>query len=169
MSDLIDFIYDDNTLKTPTTGALQEKAIVCPKNDTTDVVNAKILSLIEGEGKIYLSKDEALPVGKETSKTELLLSRTMSKNTIASLKIGQENCILEAIVYRKWISKSIPDMKELAFCCILIDKEMAGSNGSNQSISLAPKHQSHVEVEKAQRNGDFALDSLSKLAQAVTS
>ncbi|GJR36747.1 hypothetical protein Tco_1212431 [Tanacetum coccineum] len=40
---------------------------------------------------------------------------------------------------------------------------MAGSNGSNQSISLAPKHQSHVEVEKAQRNGDFALDSLSHI------
>ncbi|GJY27378.1 retrovirus-related pol polyprotein from transposon TNT 1-94 [Tanacetum coccineum] len=30
---------------------------------------------------------------------------------------------LEAKVYRKWISKSIPDMRELAFCCILIDKD----------------------------------------------
>ncbi|GJX32715.1 hypothetical protein Tco_0242570 [Tanacetum coccineum] len=34
---------------------------------------------------------------------------------------------------------------------------------------LARGGASHVEVEKAQRNGDFALDSLSKLAQAVTS
>ncbi|GKD09836.1 DNA helicase [Tanacetum coccineum] len=72
MSELIDFIYDQTTLKTPTTEALQEKAIVCPKNKTADAVNAKILSLIEGQGKTYLSKDEAIPMGKETRETELL-------------------------------------------------------------------------------------------------
>ncbi|GJW42998.1 nucleic acid-binding, OB-fold protein [Tanacetum coccineum] len=47
----------------------------------------------------------------------------MSQNTIASLRIGQPNAILEAKVYRKWISKGAPNMKELAFCCILIDQE----------------------------------------------
>ncbi|GJZ54344.1 DNA helicase [Tanacetum coccineum] len=47
----------------------------------------------------------------------------MSETTIAALKIGQENCILEAKVYQKWISKSVPEMKELAFCYILMDKE----------------------------------------------
>ncbi|GJS24583.1 DNA helicase [Tanacetum coccineum] len=41
MLELIDFIYDQETLKTPTTGTLQEKAIVCPKNDTADITNAK--------------------------------------------------------------------------------------------------------------------------------
>ncbi|GJW93725.1 DNA helicase [Tanacetum coccineum] len=175
-SQLIDFIYDDKNLKTPTAGALQEKAIVFPKNKTADVVNAKILSDIEGQSRTYLSNDMAIPMGKETSKTELLYpmeylntitflgfpphelelkvgssimllrnvnmsgglcnrtrmivkslmskqSRKMSTTTIASLRIGQENCILEAKVYRKWISKSVPDMKELAFCCILIDRE----------------------------------------------
>ncbi|GKA92198.1 DNA helicase [Tanacetum coccineum] len=50
MSELIDFIYDQTTLKTTTAGALNEKAI----------------------GKTYLSKDEAIPMGKETSETELL-------------------------------------------------------------------------------------------------
>ncbi|GKD38019.1 DNA helicase, partial [Tanacetum coccineum] len=60
------------TLKTPTVGTLQEKAIVCPKNDTTDAVNAKILSSIEGSSKIYLSNDEAIPIGRETSKIEML-------------------------------------------------------------------------------------------------
>ncbi|GJV34363.1 DNA helicase [Tanacetum coccineum] len=68
MSELIDFIYDQTTLKTPTTEALQEKAIACPKNKTVDVVNAKILSLIEGQGKTYLSKDEAIPMGKKQVK-----------------------------------------------------------------------------------------------------
>ncbi|GJS85388.1 DNA helicase [Tanacetum coccineum] len=49
--------------------------------------------------------------------------RNMSQHTIAALRIGQDNCILEARVYRKWTSKNITDMKELAFCCILIDRE----------------------------------------------
>ncbi|GJT43409.1 DNA helicase [Tanacetum coccineum] len=151
LSQLIDFIYGDKTLKTSTAGALQEKAIVCLKNKTEYVVNAKILSDIEGQSRTYLSNDVAIPMGKETSETELLYpmeylntitfpgfpphelelkvgslitqSRKMSVTTIASLRIGQENCILEAKVYRKWISKSVPDMKELSFCYILIDRE----------------------------------------------
>nr|GEV89042.1 helitron helicase-like domain-containing protein [Tanacetum cinerariifolium] len=72
MSELIDFIYDETMLKTPTTCALQEKAIVCPKNDTVDAVNAKMLSLIEGQSRTYLSKDEVIPQGKETSETKML-------------------------------------------------------------------------------------------------
>nr|GEU61563.1 DNA helicase [Tanacetum cinerariifolium] len=147
MSHLIDFIYDDITFKTPTAVDLRST---------------------------YLSKDEALPIGRETSETEMLypmeylntinfpsflphelqlkvgspimllrnvklsgglcndtrmivrslmLSGTMSENTIASLKVGQENRILEARVYRKWISKSIQGTKEIAFCCILINRE----------------------------------------------
>ncbi|GKD52405.1 DNA helicase [Tanacetum coccineum] len=68
MSELINFIYDETKLKTQAE-ALQEKAIMCSKNDVVDAVNAKILSLIEGQGKTYLIKDEAIPMGKETSKT----------------------------------------------------------------------------------------------------
>nr|GEU65186.1 DNA helicase [Tanacetum cinerariifolium] len=72
LSKLIDFIYDDATLKAPTTSALQEKAIMCPKNDTADAVNAKILSTVESATKTYLSRDEAIPMGRETSETKLL-------------------------------------------------------------------------------------------------
>ncbi|GJT48530.1 DNA helicase [Tanacetum coccineum] len=71
-SELIDFIYDDATLKAPTVSALQEKAIVCPKNDTADAVNAKILSTVKSTTKTYLSRDEAIPMGRETSETKLL-------------------------------------------------------------------------------------------------
>nr|GEX24536.1 DNA helicase [Tanacetum cinerariifolium] len=72
MLELIDFIYDNTALKIPTTGSLQEKAIVCPKNDTVDVVNAKIIFDIEGQTKTYLSKDEAITMGRETSEIEML-------------------------------------------------------------------------------------------------
>ncbi|GJU70989.1 DNA helicase [Tanacetum coccineum] len=189
MTELIDFIYDDTTLKAPTAGSLQENAIVCPKNVTVDVVNAKILSNIEGQSKTYLSNDEAISLGTEIGETELLYPteylntmtfprlpphelelkvgspimllrnvnlsgglcngtrmivrslmsklieaqiitgtrigekvqfRIMSAATIASLRIGQEKCIMEAKVYRRWISKCIPKMKALAYCCILL-------------------------------------------------
>ncbi|GJY04881.1 DNA helicase [Tanacetum coccineum] len=104
----------------------------------TYAVNAKILSTIEGQSRTYLSNDEAIPMGRETTEIELLYpmeclntitfpsfppNELQLKNTIASLRIGQQNYVLEAKVYRKWISKSVPDMKELAFYCILIDKE----------------------------------------------
>ncbi|GJV25428.1 DNA helicase [Tanacetum coccineum] len=72
LSQLIDFIYDDATLKTPTADTFQEKAIVCPKNDAADAVNAKILASVEGVTKTYLSKDEAIQMGRETSETEML-------------------------------------------------------------------------------------------------
>ena len=41
---LIDFIYDEETLQQPTTQVLQQKAIVCPKNETADMINEHILS-----------------------------------------------------------------------------------------------------------------------------
>nr|GEW89464.1 DNA helicase [Tanacetum cinerariifolium] len=72
MSELIDFIYDQETLKTPIAGSLQEKAIFCPKNDTADLINAKILLAVEGRSKIYLSNDEAIPLGGDKSETERL-------------------------------------------------------------------------------------------------
>nr|GEW48544.1 ATP-dependent DNA helicase PIF1-like [Tanacetum cinerariifolium] len=81
LSKLINFIYDDTTLKTPTAGSLQEKAIVCPKNATVDDVNAKILSNIEGQRKIYLINDEAILMGSETE----LLYPTEYLNTITFL------------------------------------------------------------------------------------
>ncbi|GJW01097.1 DNA helicase [Tanacetum coccineum] len=105
LSKLINFIYDDTTLKTPTAGSLQEKAIVCPKNATADDVNAKILSNIEGQSKIYLSNDEAIPMGGITSETELLYP-TEYLNTITfpgfpphelELKVGSPIMLLRNV------------------------------------------------------------------------
>ncbi|GKC34595.1 DNA helicase [Tanacetum coccineum] len=119
LSELINFIYDDATLKTLTASAFQEKAIVCPKNDTANAINAKILSLVEAKGGI--TNYVAL---KCESVRRLMPFIAMSGTTIASLKVGQEDCVIEAKVYQKWTSKSILEFKEQAFCCILIDREL---------------------------------------------
>ncbi|GJS36504.1 DNA helicase [Tanacetum coccineum] len=54
------------------TGCLQEKSIVCPRNNTTDLINARILLAVEGRRKIYLSNEEGIPQGGDTSEIELL-------------------------------------------------------------------------------------------------
>ncbi|GJV43475.1 DNA helicase [Tanacetum coccineum] len=94
-SKLINFIYDDATLKAPTTSTLQEKAIVCPKNDTTDEVNAKILSSTKGVMKTYLIGMKQFRWEQESGK-KFLSSVRMSETTIVALKVGQENSVLEA-------------------------------------------------------------------------
>ncbi|GKE78900.1 DNA helicase, partial [Tanacetum coccineum] len=72
ISNLINFIYDNNTLHHPSAVKLQEKAIVCPKIETTDVINAKILSLLPGRTHTYASYDDAVPLGHDGGEVELL-------------------------------------------------------------------------------------------------
>ncbi|GJV27623.1 DNA helicase [Tanacetum coccineum] len=69
---LIEFIYDEKTLQTPTPTNLQKKAIVCPKNEDADTINAEILTLVKHQQHVYLSFDEAVPHGNDGGKTELL-------------------------------------------------------------------------------------------------
>ncbi|GJV76060.1 DNA helicase [Tanacetum coccineum] len=61
LSKLIDFIYDQSTLHTPSATTLQQKAIVCPKNETADIINSKVLAMVPGESTIYMRQDEATP------------------------------------------------------------------------------------------------------------
>nr|GEU36215.1 helitron helicase-like domain-containing protein [Tanacetum cinerariifolium] len=61
------------------------------------------------------------------SQKQLQSSTKMPQSTIAALEVGQENCVLEAKVYQKWVSKTVPEMKPIAFCCILIDRELAAT------------------------------------------
>ncbi|GJV29257.1 DNA helicase [Tanacetum coccineum] len=122
LSSLIDFIYDQNTLQTPSAVTLQQKAIVCPKNETADVINSKVLEMVQGESTTYLSQDEATPLGDNRADTEMTTSR-MDLCTIAQLTPSSVNKTFEAKVYKKWIAKSPPQMKPYAFCCILLDQE----------------------------------------------
>ncbi|GJU19294.1 DNA helicase [Tanacetum coccineum] len=72
LQNLINFIYDQSTLQTPSAVTLQQKAIVCPKNETADTINSKVLEMVQGETKIYLSHDEATPIDNDGAETEML-------------------------------------------------------------------------------------------------
>nr|GEU63127.1 ATP-dependent DNA helicase PIF1-like [Tanacetum cinerariifolium] len=124
LSKLIDFIYDDITFRTPTTRSLQENAIPIGKetSETELLYPMDYLNTITFPGfpPYELELKHKSSQAQESVKKQ---RAKMSETTIAALKINQENCILVAKVYRKWISKSVPEMKELAFCCILMDKE----------------------------------------------
>ncbi|GKB66366.1 DNA helicase [Tanacetum coccineum] len=66
---LIDFIYDQNTLQMPSAATLQQKAIICPKNKTAVVINSKVLDMVLDERTIYMSQDEATPTGNDGVET----------------------------------------------------------------------------------------------------
>ncbi|GJT07435.1 DNA helicase [Tanacetum coccineum] len=72
LSNLIDFIYDQSTLHTPSATTLQQKAIVCPKNEIADIINSKVLDMVSGESITYISNDEATPTGSDGAETEML-------------------------------------------------------------------------------------------------
>ena len=69
---MIDFIYDSESLASPTAESLQQKAIVCPKNETVDEINKKILETLHAQGRSYRSYDQATPKMNDGGATELL-------------------------------------------------------------------------------------------------
>ncbi|GKD26146.1 DNA helicase, partial [Tanacetum coccineum] len=72
LTELINFIYDDNTFQTPTVSDLQKKVIVCSKNESADMLNARVLTLLNTELHVYLSSHEAIPHGNDGGEIELL-------------------------------------------------------------------------------------------------
>ncbi|GJS87603.1 DNA helicase [Tanacetum coccineum] len=72
ISKLVDFIYDQSTLHIPSAMTLQQKAIVCPKNETADIINSKVLNMVPGESTSYMSQNEATPTGNDGAETEML-------------------------------------------------------------------------------------------------
>nr|GEX54136.1 DNA helicase [Tanacetum cinerariifolium] len=124
MSKLINFIYDDQTLRKPNARELQQKAIICPRNNTTDIINSKIMSAVEGTSTIYKSSDEAIPVGNDEGEVELFTRQnTMMQNCISDLKPEARNKVLEARVYRKWITRKTSSPAPTDYSCFLIDCE----------------------------------------------
>ncbi|GJS51638.1 DNA helicase, partial [Tanacetum coccineum] len=61
LSNLINFIYDKDMLQHLSAQELQQKAIVCPRNDIADIINAEILSMVCGNSTTYKSSNEAIP------------------------------------------------------------------------------------------------------------
>nr|GEV00151.1 DNA helicase [Tanacetum cinerariifolium] len=72
LTELINFIYDDMALQTPTVKDLQKKVIVAPTNESADMINVHVLSLVNHQQRIYLSSDEAIPHGNDGGETKEL-------------------------------------------------------------------------------------------------
>ncbi|KAK1427717.1 hypothetical protein QVD17_16410 [Tagetes erecta] len=72
INDLIDFIYDNDTLACPSPESLSKKAIVCPKNETTDIINNTVLERIPGASRTYLSTDTVIPRSDNSEDIDLL-------------------------------------------------------------------------------------------------
>nr|GEW79514.1 DNA helicase [Tanacetum cinerariifolium] len=105
LTKLIEFIYDEHTLLHPSAKDPQDKAIVCPKNNTAEVINAKVMSKLPGQSTTYISNDEVMPHGHDGAEVELLYP-TKYLNTLnfgdippheLNLKIGTPIMLLRNI------------------------------------------------------------------------
>nr|GEV77593.1 DNA helicase [Tanacetum cinerariifolium] len=75
MSNMINFIYDEQALRKPNACDLKQKTIVCPRNNIADQINSNILSTVKGTSTIYKSLDEAIPIGNDEGEVDLLYPR----------------------------------------------------------------------------------------------
>ncbi|KAM0010388.1 putative DNA helicase [Helianthus debilis subsp. tardiflorus] len=75
LTELIRFIYDEKTLIEPTVVSLSAKAIVCPKNDTVDDINLKVINMVTGTSTIYHSIDSLIPTAGTNEDIESLYPR----------------------------------------------------------------------------------------------
>ncbi|XP_071699780.1 uncharacterized protein [Rutidosis leptorrhynchoides] len=72
LANLISFIYPRESLQNPSAVNLQQKAIVCPKNDAADMINTLIFDMVDGPVTTYCSYDTATPHGNDSGEAELL-------------------------------------------------------------------------------------------------
>ncbi|KAD5961964.1 hypothetical protein E3N88_13437 [Mikania micrantha] len=72
LMELIHFIYDTESLHSPTAKNLAGKAIVCPKNENADKVNKLVLQMAPGNSVTYLSTDSIIPRTSDMGDTENL-------------------------------------------------------------------------------------------------
>nr|KAJ0227573.1 hypothetical protein LSAT_V11C100005210 [Lactuca sativa] len=70
LQDLINFVYGDEILSDPSPIDLSVRAIVCPKNNTTNEINDLILKMTTGNFRIYKSVDTLETNGNQSSELE---------------------------------------------------------------------------------------------------
>nr|GEX96499.1 DNA helicase [Tanacetum cinerariifolium] len=166
-----DELDPENTLLHPTAKGLQEKAIVCPKNDTADLINAKVISMLPGYTTTYTSHDEAMPHGHDGGETMEQASVTAiyqedkGKNILTEAKITNisqlsatsYNTMIEAIAYRKWTSKTTKTKTSTKFCCILIDRQ-GTSVQANMGLRDVEYFDQLLQLKKAYRFIGFSCE-----------
>ncbi|KAL4573147.1 hypothetical protein LXL04_019944, partial [Taraxacum kok-saghyz] len=72
LKSLIDFVYTPDVLLNPTPENLSNRAIVCPKNVTADIINSMIMAATCRADRVYLSEDSISATTQRISDVELL-------------------------------------------------------------------------------------------------
>ncbi|KAK9049544.1 hypothetical protein SSX86_031487 [Deinandra increscens subsp. villosa] len=72
LHDLIKFIYDEEFFRNPLITSLSDRAIVCAKNHTADMLNKMILDMYPGETHAYLSDDSMVPHSQNQTDSDIM-------------------------------------------------------------------------------------------------
>ncbi|KAL4553839.1 hypothetical protein LXL04_040237 [Taraxacum kok-saghyz] len=72
LKSLIDFVYTPDVLLNPTPANLSNRAIVCPKNVTADIINSMVMAATSRPDRVYLSEDSISATTQRISDVDLL-------------------------------------------------------------------------------------------------
>nr|GEU31172.1 uncharacterized mitochondrial protein AtMg00810-like [Tanacetum cinerariifolium] len=159
---LIRFIYDDHMLQNPTPQELQEKVIICPKNEIVDIVNAKVMSMIPGRPHVYGSYDEALPHrhdGGEVNSYNELADRANAKDAMLTdsiISLRQKNTLAEYMILSG--DDNRPPM---------LDKDLYDSWKSRMELYMENREHGRMILESVE-HGDDPIACLNKAMAFLT-
>ncbi|XP_076894065.1 uncharacterized protein LOC143546210 [Bidens hawaiensis] len=72
LTELIHFIYDNDTLQNPDATTLSRKAIICPTNNMVHEINSMVIDMAAGTTRTYTSIDSVVPHPGDNTDIEVL-------------------------------------------------------------------------------------------------
>ncbi|PWA71280.1 nucleic acid-binding, OB-fold protein [Artemisia annua] len=138
-----------------------EKAIVCPKNETVDMINEKVMTNVQAEGRNYTSNDEATPkmndggTSSKSADNPVVLCRQLAYLT--ELNPADNSKFIEVRVYRKWTAVKVPGFTPIGFSCMLLDKKGTAIQ-ANADLKDKERFERDLQINSVYKIQGFGFD-----------
>ncbi|GKB30292.1 DNA helicase [Tanacetum coccineum] len=152
---LIDFIYDNETLHYPLPTLSTTKSCLCNLGE-----RKHILAMMMPYPMVMMDERSmaTTSISKSTAEEKGKMIVTKPDVTIiADLNPMDTNKTIEAVVYRKWSSKHVQTQQPMKYCCILLDKQGTPIQ-ANMDVKDTAYFDQLLQLHKAYRISGFSCE-----------